>query len=547
MPEGSVLLLEEYFAAGDARFLEELRRVRAAKRLAAFAERWTRDPRPWARDQLHAYLDGPLDNPEHKPFVKRLFKLAEAANDDATMARFLVAFDRNVRRRERRRYNWQTREMEDGYRAGRAGSFFFTVHTAGYLRRRAWRYFRRLGWHDPKRYLAAVLQALPLYRDADTDSGVHFLDNWGLVHVLFHGSTVLESRAHGWFVKPGHALRELRPAPAFAPFWADEGDAVLDLLRAARCRPVRRATMAMLKARPEWTSKVPFDRILGLLEHPDEEVQSFGVELLSAAAGLESVPLAQWLQLLEMKNLAVLEAVCAVMGKVVLPERLSVEQLVGFACGPLGPVAKLGLAWLKPRTLTPAQALELARVKVAGVAHEAVAWARQQLSTRPDFDPEWILAFLDSPLREVREAAWTWFAEEERARRRVDLWAKLVETPYDDIRHAIVGHLELHAAKDRALRVLLAKAPLETVWATVLLNIHRGNRAKRLATSQIAEAIEREPARAPQLLPLLAVAARSVRAPEFRAGLAAVVRAAVRRPEVAAEVSRLFPELRIAT
>jgi hypothetical protein len=127
----------------------------------------------------------------------------------------------------------------------------------------------------------------------------------------------------------------------------------------------------------------------------------------------------------------------------------------------------------------------------------------------------------------------------------VDLWTKLVESPYDDVRIAIVRHLERYASADRALHVLLARAPLETVWATVLLNIHRGGRAKRMAASQVAEAIERDPARAAGLLPLLAAAARSIRAPEFRAGLAAVVRAATRQPEVAEQVGRHFPELKL--
>jgi len=201
---------------------------------------------------------------------------------------------------------------------------------------------------------------------------------------------------------------------------------------------------------------------------------------------------------------------------------------------------------MKKRDVAPLDLLRLSACRSRTAAADAVAFARERLSGRPDFTPDWLLSFLDSTSREVREAAWTWFSEEKRARHRLDLWAKLVESPYDDIRLAIVGHLERFAEIDTALRVLLARAPLETIWATVLLNIHRGNRAKRLAAGQIAAAIERDPARAPQLLPLLAVAARSIRAPEFRSGLAAVVRTATRRPDVAEQVLRHFPELKLA-
>lgn len=544
MAEGSLLLLEEYFASGDPRFLAELANVHAAKKLGAFAERWLRDPRPWARVAMRAWLEGALELPDHKPLVKRLFKLAEAAGDDGAMALFLWALDRGVRR-EAPFSSWNPDWLWVAH-PPRGDGQAFTVHTRNYLRRRAWRYFRRLGFRDPARYLAAVMQALPLYRDADVDSGIHLLDNWGLMHALFHHSDVVFNKTHGWRVRAGRALRELKPAPAFPKAWDARPEAVFELLTLAQCRPVRRTAHAMLKTRPDLLQKVPFDLVLGLLEHEDEEVQSIGVDLLGSASGLESVPLEVWTRLLEQKSLAVLEAVCGIMAKIVSPDRFATDRLLGFACASLGPVAKLGLDWLRAREVPPAGLLELAHVRAPSAAAGAVALARERMSAAPDFSPEWLLAFLDSTLKETRVAAWAWFGEEKRARHRLDLWAKLVESPYDDVRLGIVRHLEQFASIDTALRVLLARAPLETVWATVLLNIHRGNRAKRMAASQIADAIERDPARAPQLLPLLAVAARSIRAPEFRAGLASLVRVAVRRPEVAGAVGAHFPELKLA-
>jgi hypothetical protein len=536
--EGSLLLVEEYFASGDPRFRSELLFLNAPKKLGPFAEKWLKDPRPWSRQMMRDFLlDRSFERPQFKPLVKRLFKAAEAAGDDRVMAWFLVVADCSVRRAEK----W-----------GSLGHSFppqldgeaFSVRTRHYLRRRAWRYFRRLGHRDPKRYLPAVMEALLLYRDADVDSGIHLLDNWGLTHILFHNSPILEAKNSGWIVKEGESLRNLKPTPAYATVW--DAESIFTLLLKAQARPLRRTARAMLKARPALTEKVEFARVFELLEHPDEELQTLGLELLGSAAGLESAPLEAWTRLLESKNMDVLDAVCAMMAKLVSPDLFSTDRLFLFAVAPVGPVAKLGMGWLKTRTLEPGDLLRLAQVRSHTVAAEAVALARERLAARPDFTPDWLLAFVDSTTLEVRRAAWIWFGEEKRARHRLDLWAKLVESPYDDIRISIVGYLERFAEIDTALRVLLARAPLETIWATVLLNIHRGNRAKRLAAGQIAAAIERDPARAPQLLPLLAVAARSIRAPEFRAGLAAVVRTATRRPDVAEQVGRHFPELKLA-
>jgi hypothetical protein len=529
-----MLLVEEYFASGDPRFVEEVLRIRKGKPLAGLAEKWLRDPRPWSRDVLRAWLLEAFGEPEQKPLLKRLFKAAETAGDDRVMGEFAVALDRSVRR-----------QSEHWPHARRPRYGTFTVHTRYYLRRRAWRYFRRLGFRDPKRYLEAVRRFLPAY--ADADGGLHFLDHWTLVHALFHHSDVVRPRADAWVLRDQRALRELKPAPAFPKAWeAAGGEPLFELLAEARARSVRRWALAMLKARPELLQKIPFDRLIRLLEHADDEMQALGLELLGSAAGLESVPLETWTRLLGIRNLAVLEGICDVVRRVVAPDRLPLEQLFAFATAPVGPLAGLGIDWLRQRGAPAAALVELSRVQAPSAAAAAVALARERMSADPGFDPAWLLAFLDAPVRQVREAAWAWFGEEKRARHRLDLWAKLVETPYDDVRIGIVGHLERFASIDTALRVLLARAPLETVWATVLLDIHRGNRAKRLAASQIADAVERDPSRAGQLLPLLAVAARSIRAPEFRAGLAAVVRTAVRRPEVAAELARHFPELRLA-
>ena len=113
----------------------------------------------------------------------------------------------------------------------------FSVHTRRYLQRRAWRYFRRIGFKDPKRYLAGILEAIPLYEDKFIRDGVRLLDQWSLIHALFHHSDVVWARTQGWAVRGGRALKEIQPAPAFPEAWTPE--AVFQVFLSARARPVR--------------------------------------------------------------------------------------------------------------------------------------------------------------------------------------------------------------------------------------------------------------------------------------------------------------------
>ena len=106
---GDWLVLEELLERGDPTFVERLRAFHDAETLATFAARWYGDRRPASRRFLLEYLDQPLNAFRHEPLVKRLFKLAEAAGDDEVMARFLVLFDRSLRRETRRRARHERR------------------------------------------------------------------------------------------------------------------------------------------------------------------------------------------------------------------------------------------------------------------------------------------------------------------------------------------------------------------------------------------------------------------------------------------------------
>jgi hypothetical protein len=177
-----------------------------------------------------------------------------------------------------------------------------------------------------------------------------------------------------------------------------------------------------------------------------------------------------------------------------------------------------------------------------------LAWARAKLAAWPELHPEWLLAFLDSRHTDVRAEGLAWFRDDIRVRDDVRLWLRLVETPHDEIRIALVGALEQRlAGRDPFAALLGAIDPehLRLLWASVLLNIHRGGRAKPAVLRQLVRRIQERPDDFVTLLPLLAVALRSVRGPEWRAGLAAIVQLLERQPARASEVRLAFPELEL--
>ncbi len=683
----SWLLLEELLERGDPAFVTELRKVRDAERLGGFANRWFADSRPWARQFLFDYLNLPLNAFRHEALVKRLFKLAEKAGDDALMARFLVAFDRSVRRvkSDRRRYvshafdtrpeaeawmrqlneigadaihlqdvggryqihavwrrgqvRWENRQVEkreeaealvarwkkEGgdtsifdhggeYRvtAALAGEFIrpqsgstmprektftfrnprtgkqlqfsdlrtrfglkswpqdlsalparlqaklkrlrlFSIHTRNYLRRRTWRYFRRLGKQQPERYVPALVEALKLYSDEDAADGLALLDSWGLVHVLFHHCPALVAKPTGWTLAPDRSLAELAPAPIYEKLWLAAPRALLDLLRNARCRPVRQWAIHLIRRDPAAVLKhLPLDELLNLLTHTDDEVVILAGETLERAPGLDLVPFERWLTLLDTPSVTALDVICGLMAKHVRPEQVTFADVVRLASSRPVPVARLGAGWLRaksPQSEDDCRALlGLAEAQAEPIRGEIIHWARQLLSASSYFRPEWVLEFLDSRHEDVRTEGWSWLQEEARSREQVELWRRLLESPYDDVRLKLVADLEQRVARnEQALteRVALDPVLVRFLWASVLLNIHRGNRHKPPVVGQIVRRLEQRPDDAKDLLPILSVALRSLRGPEWRAGLTGVVQVVERRPEVEADVRALFPELRI--
>ncbi len=568
--------LRRLFQAGALEFVDVIRQHTHADSLGAFAKTWFEDTRIEARRLLFAYLECPLNTPRHEALVKRLFKLADAGGDDEVMARFLVALDRTIRRRRttKQRYNYRRRAYEEyesvitppdtvlsrddrtysgmWYSQNREqftqGRLLFSVPTRNYLRRRAWRYFRKLGRQQPDRYIPAVCTALKLYTDADVPDGLALLDNWGLVHILFHHSPTIESKPTGWRVAPNGTLWRLQPDPMFRKLWLQSPEPIFDLLVNAQARPVQMWARQMLQRHfPDRLNKLTLAELLAWLNSPSALLNELALELLERRGGLESVPIEQWLKLAEGARTELLDRICEIITRVVKPEQVSFAEAVRLAMQRPVPLARLGRALLtgkKPRTDDEVKAVfGLRDAEAEPLRTELVKWACGVLSERQDFDPLWVLEFLDSRFEEVREIGWEWLQTDARAREAVQVWQRLLESPYDNIRLRLVGMLE-ERAKETEMLAKFTPERVRFLWATVLLNIQRGSRAKPFVVRQIIDRLSANPDEASELLPIVAVALRSVRGPEFRAELAGVPCFVARNPTRKPLVEAVFPELR---
>ena len=581
----STVLVDESFATEDDQFVDRVRMVSAPKYLAALADRWKKDPRSWARQQIFKYLALPLDRAGHHPVVKRLFKQAEASRDDELMAAFLVAFDRFVRhqRRTRYRYNFQTRQTwreeelfaprdqilaiakvheainpRTGERINVPGVFrvpkhgrLFSYRTRGYLRRRAARYFRRMGFQQPSEYPQAVSVALALYRDDDVARGENILDNWSLMHIAFRRSPVLQFKRTRVEVADGRLLGELAAAPQFEDLWKKPESAtiLLELVTQADSRLVRVWAIQLLKRdHARAMQAITAEQLLALLDHADDEVQQFGASLLETLSGVDGWPITTWLQLLETRSVTAVATICQAMNQRVNPRRLTLEQCVGLACARATPVARLGLSWLSGRPVTGphdrATIGRLAGVRCEAVGAEVTEYALSFLGSPRAYRMEDVIPFFDSLNAQARRGAWDWLTPQSPGYDDAELWSRLLETPYDDVRLRLVEELSKRTRETEGPPAL-KRQDLAMVWTTVLLAVHRGGRAKLTALRQISRAIAERPDRAERLVPVLAVAIRSVRPPEARAGLSAILSAVSARPDLEAMLARCIPELRL--
>jgi hypothetical protein len=578
-------MVEECFEHQDGRFLELLRWPFQPARLAAFADRWKRDPRPWAREQKIAYLALPLGIPGHQPVVKRLFKQAEEQGDHELMGAFLVAFDRLVRRRRRKRiryeYLQETRQLlhheeerielprntligtnpaekaasvkgeltQRYWDPGRdSGQRLFSYATRRYLRRRAWRYLRRLAKKDGPAYVREIARALARFDETDFKQGEDLLESWGLMNACFRGHSALRFTPAAVKLKEGRALAELSAAPYRHEVWrtTEAAEILFQLLLRAGARPVRTWARQMLEQlHASVLTQITPERLLLLLESDDQELQQFGASLLGQSTGAANWPIATWLALLETKDQSALAVVCEQFQRHVRKDRLDLTQCLSLATAKPTPVARLGLAFLKERPIVTSEdrhrLVGLGQARCGAVGGELAAWACGIVGSRDTYDREVVVALLDCLTAEVRQGAWQWLSAGPPTPEDPVLWCRLLETPYDDLRLAIVDHLQHKSSLPGT-----SSKDLTPIWTAVLVGVHRGGRQKQKAIDQIARAIVSRGEQSDQLVPVLTVAVRSIRKPEMRAGLAAIASIVDHRPDLEPLITRELPELTLS-
>ena len=591
---GGMLIVAEYFDREDDRFVDALRHTYDAPKLAGFVDRWKLDPRPWARRQIFRYLDEPLNVPGHHVIVKRLFKQAEQNDDHEQMAAFLATFDRLIRRIRMTRYDWNSSPLREVEYLGalrdvidlRAGEYIeqslrtnehrrrqnpahadwmakqfanqldryakcrlFSHRTRRYLQRRAWRYFRKLGFQRPQHFVEYIVPALLRFRDNDSAKPENLLDSWGLIHACFGKHPAIEFSPSHARVKEGRSLAELTAVPYFEPLWkeADAWRWLWKLLVDASSRTVRLWARQMIERHHAAAMRtLSVEGLLDLLGHDDPELQQYGATLLGTLENIDQWPIATWLQLLDLRDPTALAIVCDELGKRVSAGRLDLAQTLELTTARATPVARLGLQFLRERKWeSPDDRRQLTAVggaRCAAVAGDLAKFTLGLVGSGERYERDVVVALFDNLLEPMRAATTAWFTTSTTAQDDPTLWSRLIETPFDDVRLPIITLLQHRAGRPR-----IDARDLAPLWSSVLLAVHRGGRQKSAAVQQLVAAIVDDPSRADALLPVLGVAIRSIRVPEQRAGLAGTARLVELRPELLAAVERAIPELSFAT
>ncbi|MFO0712893.1 MAG: hypothetical protein U0353_23770 [Sandaracinus sp.] len=582
MPTASTLLAEELFASGDPGFLAALydvqvprgteqvkgwggkpydlptrfaRKPQKAHPLGIFAKRWLEDPRPWARDQLRQYIADGCDRPGHRTLVKRLYKGVEDRGDQELLALFVVSFDRlrRMRVRTRKVYDWSTRRVVESqriedFKPRTPGVLHFSQRTRNYLQARVARHVRMLGTHDPAAYRRTVLEALCRYEDKDFPAGHALPRMRSLVSLLFAHSDVFFRVGRRIDLASGKTLADLAPAPHHAAAWKVASAELFDALLRARSLFVRRQLVRWLER--DFVAELgtlDVSRVRGLLLSPHADLQLFGARLLENAPGVENLLLEEWLSLLQIDNAEVLPLIVQKMSASVTPARASLEQCVALARHEAHAPAMLGAEWAETKTITTKVELEAALPIVDAGVREArergLAWITPAVVRDELGLDAHMRELLDARHADVRARAFALLTETPRFRDSIVLWAALAESPHADARTFL---LSLLARRRTALEgTQLGDRSLHHLWATTILEVNRGSRAKQRALTQLGERLESQPQQADVLMPLLAFALRSVRETERRGALSALVRAAMRQPEVRDAITRHAPEIHI--
>jgi hypothetical protein len=597
---GSWALLESLFEEGNPAFLTELRLLTDAERLGKFTTKWYSDRRPIARQFIIEYLSQDLNAFHHEALVKRLFKLVEKAGDDELMGCFLVAFDRTIRRERRRQSEYRNESFKtealaqaksqewarEGFQVNplyrysgkiyvsanrpyevvitpigttvprdlmlygqynylvnvrKKKLYLFSPKTRRYMRRRCWRYFRKLGKVDSNRYRNAAIHFLKRYEDKDVDSDIHLLDNWGLMHALFHHSEAIQFDAKGFGFAPGKTIQDLTAAPYYIETWKATAEPLIELLLQAKSQTVRAWAQSMLTTHhPRWLQEQSLEFLFRLLDHPDLDLMRLALDGLDERQDLESVPIEFWLKLLDGDNLEKLTRIGALLTSRLQGDRVSLVDTIRLTLHRSFPVAKLGLHWLQQHAIDEAkisQILALTHCECEMLRNEIATWLKVTLSSFGQAKAEWLIDFLDGKHPEVRTVGWNWFMESE-LKEDYQLWHKLIESPYLEMQRRIVANLNQRIEES-------SLGGMCQLWAIVLLNVHGSGRVKPGIIARLVDRLQRHPQDHAELLPLLSIALRSLRGPEFRTGLVGVVQLVETKAELRGPIRKQFPELQI--
>jgi hypothetical protein len=284
--------------------------------------------------------------------LKRIYKLAEARLDAQLFGALACRFDSDSQARGR--------EVSTG--------------TLIYLKRRAWRFLRRLGTQIPALYPSFVVEVLRNY-----PANTRFLSTWIANHVWYHDA---KPRKYDGYRFYGVDHKELYKNRAFDEAWKASPDALMLLLESCQAdAPAKFAIQSLRKDFPEALRTVTPAWLARLAERPLESAHEFLVETLQAspefhqgklkAIGLHDAVLALLVSPSKKARGYAIEYARA------SAQELSAEQLADYAGSSFEDTAKLAAEILSSR---PPRQLGVAFLGRLLSYNSTRTWAKKSLS-----------------------------------------------------------------------------------------------------------------------------------------------------------------------
>lgn len=593
---------DTYFRNADDQFFSLWMTERSPEVLLPFLATWVDDNRPWARDQLMQYVLRVPESSAHRLVLKRLFKRCEYGRDHQILGCFLVTLDRMLRRQltgcrlpdgdDRLRLP-SRRRVQQRLRRGKtecsgdspvlsigdtkdpsADGPLYSNRTALYLRRRVWRYFRRLSFDDPSAYLHTITESLKRYEDRDFHDGENLLDNWSLMHACYFHSGLLEFSAVHVNLNQGSTLNDLRAAPWKSALWMtpEALPLLIDLIESAGSALVRIWAMELFTQRTADCESTGAGLLARFLSNADRRVRRFAMFLLRNNRVLNTFGSVEWILLLNASERRCQPVICDVMMKSLMPAKFTTGQLVELTRNPGDEISRIGFSMLserqKAQPMTVEELVSLSRVCCESQSGMVTQWTLIRLESHlSDMDDQsaadHLINFFESSLMSVRTSAMDRLDDPTCvAHRNTKLWCRLLATPHDDLRIRLVSFLH-RQTENRSLSVnrrnrhqsagsgdqLYSRFQSEAgeslirFWCTVLVDAKFGVRVHRQALSEVCEYLGRHPDAADLVMPAIASMVRSSRIEERRAGLAAVAGLNAGTSQFTPAMTRCIPDI----